>query len=172
MEDFVSRYENIALAGPDYYFMGDQCLTRSAIIPFLANTRIYSCILILNKIPYRWRDRYNEDTDLSLRVLSTGDLFTVNFNSLLSGKQTTGTMRGGNTDTIYEGGTNPGYQKKFDELKKTWPKYVKLTNDFHKDGRPHHHIPYTKLFKQDLVLKEGIDMGPKINEYNMVFVKR
>jgi hypothetical protein len=113
--------------------------------------------LLDQRLDERWRGTYNEDTDLSLRVLSTGDLCTVNFNSLLSGKQTTGTMRGGNTDTIYEGGTNSGYQKKF---------------EMHVDGRPHHYIPYTKLFKQDLVLKPGVEKTPNINEYNMIFVKR
>jgi len=143
---------------------------------FIKNTRVYSCILINNelldtRLEERWRGTYNEDTDLSLRVLSTGDLCTVNFNMLLSGKQTTGTMRGGNTDTIYEGGTNSGYQKKFDELKKNWGKIVTLTNNWHKDGRPHHHIAYTKLFKQDLILKEGIPRTPKVNEYNMVLVE-
>ena len=81
-------------------------------------------------------------------------------------------MRGGNTDTIYEGGNTSGYQKKFDELKKHWGKIVTLTHEMHKDGRPHHHIAYTKLFKQDLVLKEGISKEPKVNEYNMKLIKR
>lgn len=174
MEDFSDRYENLGLVGCQYASFVPA--TEPGRGQFIKNTRVYSCILINSelldqRLEERWRGTYNEDTDLSLRVLATGDLCTVNFNSLLSGKQTTGTMRGGNTDTIYEGGTNSGYQKKFDELKKTWPKYVKLTHDFHKDGRPHHYIPYTKLFKQDLILKPGVEREPKVNEYNMKFVK-
>lgn len=31
--------------------------------------RAFPCILIQNDIPFRWRGRYNEDTDLSLRAL-------------------------------------------------------------------------------------------------------
>jgi hypothetical protein len=62
-------------------------------------------------------------------------------------------------------------QKKFDELKNNWPEIVKFTTGRHKDGRPHHHISYTKLFKQKLVLKEGVSLEPKINNYNMILKK-
>jgi hypothetical protein len=41
----------------------------------------------------------------------------------------------------------------------------------HVDGRPHHYIPYTKLFKQDLILKSGVEKTPLVNEYNMIMVK-
>ena len=173
MEDFSDRYENLGLVGCQYASFVPA--TEPGRSQFIKNTRVYSCILINNelldtRLEERWRGTYNEDTDLSLRVLSTGDLCTVNFNTLLSGKQTTGTMAGGNTTTIYEGGTYSGYKKKFDELKETWGSIVKLTHDRHKDGRPHHHIAYTKIFKQDLVLKEGIIRSPKINEYNMKLI--
>jgi hypothetical protein len=174
MEDFSDRYENLGLVGAQYASF------IPAIEPgrpvFIQNTRVYSCILINHelldtRLTERWRGTYNEDTDLSLRVLSTGDLCTVNFNNFITGKQTTGTMRGGNTDTIYDGGTNSGYWKKFKELKDNWGHIVTLTNEKHKDGRPHHHIAYTHLFKQELVLKPGIPTEPKVNEYNMVLVK-
>jgi hypothetical protein len=38
--------------------------------PFYLNRRVYSITLVNNKTPYRWRGRYNEDTDLCLQVLS------------------------------------------------------------------------------------------------------
>lgn len=174
MEDFSDRYENLGLVSCQYTsFVPTIDVSREQ---FILNTRTYSCILINTelldqRLDERWRGTYNEDTDLSLRVLSTGDLCTVNFNSLLSGKQTTGSMVGGNTSTIYEGGTVSGYQKKFDELKNNWPDIVKFTTGRHKDGRPHHHISYTKLFKQKLVLKEGVQLEPKVNDYNMILKK-
>lgn len=176
MEDFSDRYENLGLVGCQYVSFVPA--TEPGRGQFIRNTRVYSCILINSelldqRLDERWRGTYNEDTDLSLRVLSTGDLCTVNFNNLLSGKQTTGTMKGGNTSTIYDNGQHTGYQKKFDELKRVWGDIVTLTNTFHKDGRPHHRIEYTKLFKQDLKLKPGIileDM-PKVNDYNMVLTK-
>ena len=181
MEDFSDRYENVGLTSCQYAsFVPSIDRGRSA---YIRNTRTYSCILINTKLldvrlEERWRGRYNEDTDLTLRVLSTGDLCTINFNSLLSGKQTTGSMKGGNTDTIYELGkdnTNDkwsGLQKKFDELKENWGDIVTFTNNRHKDGRPHHHIAYTKLFTQPLKLKEGIDIKPGVNNYNMTLVNK
>lgn len=175
MEDYSDKFENLGLVGCQYISFVPA--TEPGRGQFVKNTRVYSCILINSelldqRLEERWRGTYNEDTDLSLRVLSTGDLCTVNFNCLLSGKQTTGTMRGGNTDTIYEGGVYSGYKKKFDELKQNWGKIVKLTHEKHKDGRPHHHIAYGHLFKQNLVLKPGIERTPKVNEYNMKLVKK
>lgn len=172
MEDFSDRYENLGLVGCQYASFVPA--TEPGRGQFIKNTRVYSCILINSelldkRLDERWRGTYNEDTDLSLRVLSTGDLCTVNFNSLLSGKQTTGTMKGGNLDTIYDNGQFSGYMKKFEELKKNWGDIVTLTHNWHVDGRPHHYIAYTKLFKQDLILKEGVPRTPKVNDYNMIF---
>ena len=181
MEDYSDMWENLGLTSCQYAsFVPGIDTGRGAVI---RNTRTYSCILIntelLDKrLEERWRGTYNEDTDLTLRVLSTKDLCTANFNAILSGKQTTCTMKGGNTTTIYEFGENKeenakftGLQKKFDELKENWGDIIKFTNKKHKDGRPHHHISYTKLFKQPLILKEGIKREPKVNNYNMKLVK-
>ena len=181
MEDFSDRYSNLGLVACQYFSFIPAIDTGR--LQFIVNTRTYSCILIntelLDKrLDERWRGRYNEDTDLTLRVLSTGDLCTVNFNNLLSGKKTTGSVKGGNTDTIYEFGDDKtenakftGLQKKFDELKENWGDIVKLTHARHADGRPHHIISYTRLFKQELVLKDGISKEPKVNNYNMIFKK-
>jgi len=169
MEDFSDKFENLGLTSCQYvHFIPTTKCDRKQ---FILNTRAYSCILINSelldqRLDERWRGRSNDDTDLSLRVLSTGDLCTVNFNNLLSGKQTSGSMKGG-MEKIYEGHTHEGYQKKFDELKKNWGDIVTFTNKKHKDGRPHHHIEYTKLFTQKLKLKDGLIREPKINNYNM-----
>src|SRR3990167_1278081 len=63
-EDFVDRYTNVPLAGFNHRFFIDKSAKRP---PFHLNTRIYSVLLIDHKCKYRWRGRYNEDTDLSLR---------------------------------------------------------------------------------------------------------
>ena len=172
MEDFSDRYENIGLTSCQYKSFIPAIDTGRE--EFIVNTRAYSCILIntelLDKrLDERWRGRYNDDTDLSLRVLSTGDICTVNFNSLLSGKQTSGSMKGGMAE-IYDNHSHNGYMKKFNALKDNWKDIVKLTNKRHKDGRPHHIIEYTKLFNQTLVLKDGVELGPKINNYNFILV--
>ena len=98
-EDFVDRYENVALAGFHYDFFAPR---KEMWPPFYVNHRVYSCILTKNDIPYRWRGRYNEDTDLSLRVLK-GGWCTILFVAFLAGKEPTMTMRGGNTDELYAG---------------------------------------------------------------------
>ena len=99
IEDFAERYDNMALAGMQYELFTPR---RSKCAPVNFNTRIYSCILILNRIPYRWRGRYNEDTDLSLRALKDG-WTTALTNAFLCDKQPTLKMKGGNTDELYKG---------------------------------------------------------------------
>ena len=59
-EDFIDRYENIAISGFNYNSFIFKDYVGS---PYYLNTRIYSCLLIKNDIPYRWRGKYNEDTD-------------------------------------------------------------------------------------------------------------
>ena len=77
--DFIDRYENVGLAGLNYTFfsIGDKKEP-----PFRVNAHVYSCLLIQNDLPFRWRGRYNEDTDLCLQVLASG-LCTVQFNAFL-----------------------------------------------------------------------------------------
>jgi len=83
VEIFTDRYKNIALSGMQYEFLAPR---KNRIPPFYLNTRIYSCILIKNDIPYRWRGKYNEDTDLSLRALKDG-WCTILFNTFLAKKK-------------------------------------------------------------------------------------
>jgi hypothetical protein len=159
IEDFVLRYENIALAGMNYALF---CPAIEARPPLRFNTRIYSCILIRNDIPYRWRGRYNEDTDLSLRALKDG-WCTVLFNAFLIGKRATLTQGGGNTDTIYNTGDKRMAFAR--SLAEQHPDIVKVTWKFH---RWHHQVNY-KPFKSNLLIrKEGIVIPQEINNYGMV----
>jgi hypothetical protein len=103
IEDFTERYTNIAISGMNYTtFVGLSANnTKSKMPPFYLNTHVYSCILILNELPHRWRGRYNEDTDLCLQVLSD-KWCTVAFNAISQHKAAmTMTMKGGNTDKLY-----------------------------------------------------------------------
>lgn len=98
-EEFVERYENVAEAGFNYFMFASR---KTKIPPLYFNTRIYSCILLRNDLEFRWRGRYNEDTDLSLRILKAG-YATILFNAFLAFKETTMTMAGGNSDELYQG---------------------------------------------------------------------
>ncbi len=158
-EQFVDRYENVAIAGMNYQWFAKQ---KQCIPPFYLNTRIYSCILIKNDIPYRWRGKYNEDTDLSLRALKDG-WCTVLFNAFLADKMTTMIMKGGNTDTIYNTGDN---RREFAEsLKAQHPDVVEVTWKFR---RWHHQVNYLPFKKNKLIRKEGLIIPEGINNYGMI----
>lgn len=148
MEDFVDRYENIALAGPNYFHFAPR---KKKVKPLILNTRIYSCILIKNDIPYRWRGRYNEDTDLSLRVLEDR-WATVQFYAILQQKAPTQTIKGGNTADFYvKEGTLPKSRMQV----KLHPDVSRLTFKFH---RWHHQVDYGKYRNNKLIKKPNIEV--------------
>jgi len=156
-EDFVLRYKNIAQAGPNYSIF---CPSSEGRPPFKLNTRIYSCLLIRNDIPFRWRGRYNEDTDLSLRILKAG-WCTVQFNAFLQGKRATQTMKGGNSKEFYD---KEGTLKKSQMLEDMHPDVARVVKRF---NRWHHYVDY-KSFKNNLLIKQKMKLKNKINNFGMV----
>lgn len=155
-EDFVDRYSNVPVAGLNYYSF---CKKTDKVPPLIKNTRIYSCLLIENDAGYRWRGRYNEDTDLSLRVLKDG-LCTIQFNAFLCGKVTTQRMRGGNSKEFYdEEGTLPKSQM----LADLHPDVASVVWRF---NRWHHHVNY-KPFKDNELISLAGNLGSKTNNYGM-----
>lgn len=159
MEEFVGRYENIALAGPQYRFEGGT--HRDLAPPFYLNSRVYSCILVRNDLPYRWRGRYNEDTDLNLRALKDG-WCTILFHAFLQNKSATMRMSGGNTDELYVG---DGRLKMAQSLQEQHPDIVKITRKW---GRWQHQVDYSGFKNNKLIFKEGIIIPEGINEYGMI----
>lgn len=161
MEDFVLRYTNIAMAGPDYKMFAPR---KIALPPLVFNTRIYSCNLIRNDVPFRWRGRYNEDTDLSLRMLKAR-WCTVQFYAFLQDKMPTQTVKGGNTENFYADEETLAKSKMQVALH---PDVSKLVWKF---GRWHHHVDYRPFRKNKLILKPGIEISDKIDNYGMTLVK-
>jgi len=161
MEDFVLRYENIGMAGPNYVmFVPD----IQKVKPIILNTRIYSCNLIRNSLPYRWRGRYNEDTILSLDMLLDGWV-TVQFNALLQNKINTQTIPGGNHERFYSvEGTYP----KSVMLKQAFPDLVKVVWKF---GRWHHHVNYAPFKKNKLIRKKDLIIPDK-DTYPMKLINK
>lgn len=168
MEDFIDRYINIALAGPDYTFMGPKQTTRRNVPPFILNTRIYSCILIKNDIPYRWRGRYNEDTDLSLRALKDG-YCTILFYFCSQDKAATMSMPGGNTESLYKLDNEDGRLLMAQSLQRQHPDVVKITRKW---NRWQHQVDYRPFKGNKLILKEGIEIPEGVNNYGMVLVNK
>jgi hypothetical protein len=166
IEDFVDRYENVAMAGPhDQAFVMDR---DPNLTPYLLNSRVYSCILLDTTLPDRWRGRYNEDTDLSLRLLKQGYV-TVLFRALCMNKAGTsagadgrGGTPGGNTDNVYNGGD---FRREFAEsLKAQHPDVVEVTWKF---GRWHHQVDYSPFRRNKLKRKAGIVPGKHDDDYGM-----
>lgn len=162
-ENFTDRFKNIALSGMNY---ASFCPANEGRNPFQINTRVYSCILINHEIPYKWRGKYNEDTDLSLRCLKAG-WNTILFNAFLIGKRATMCQKGGNTDTIYNTGDN---RRAFAEsLQRQHPEFVKVVWRF---NRWHHQVNYRSFKNRDLEYKDDyIKPTNKVNNYGMKLIK-
>ena len=168
MEDFVDRYKNVRLAGPRYRFF---CASDQKYPAFIKNTHIMSTILIDNSLDIRWRSKYNEDIDLSLRVLKGGDC-TILFNAFLQGKCATQTVTGGNTEEVYQA-------DKLDYEDTTHEKTMVLYN-LHPDvvrvvkryGRWHHDVNYDRYQINKLQFADDFEMPKGVNNYNMKLLKK
>jgi hypothetical protein len=167
MEDFVLRYENVLMAGPNYRSFASQ---NASMPPYVKGTRIYSCNLIKNDSkwitgdragqPMRWRGRYNEDTILSLDMLTQG-FQTIQFNAFLQDKLRTQVLGGGNSGEFYfKEGTAP----KSRMLKEAYPQYTELVWKFQ---REHHHVDYTQFKDTPLIRKKDFVLPVGINNYGM-----
>jgi len=157
-ETFVDRYENVAEAGFNYFMFASR---KTKMPPFYLNTRIYSCILLRNDLSFRWRGRYNEDTDLSIRILKAGHC-TVLFNAFLAEKAQTMTMKGGNTDELYQ---DDGRKQMAQSLVDQHPDIASVS---WKWGRFQHHVDYTPFRFNKLKRKDGVKVPERVNNFGMV----
>lgn len=159
MEDFCLRYKNVSMAGPNYFFFAPR---KTKQPPFVTNTRIYSCNLIRNDVPFIWRGRYNEDTIISLDMMTAG-WCTIQFNAFLQDKLETQKQKGGNTGEFYhkEGEVKEGerYAKDGTYLKSKMmvDVYPRLSKIVHKFGRVHHEVNYKPFKKNKLKRVDNYD---------------
>ncbi len=151
----------MALSGFNYEMFAP---LKSKVAPFAINTRIYSCILIKNDIPFKWRGRYNEDTDLALRALKAG-WCTVLFNAFLADKTVTGKMKGGNTDELYQG---DGRRKMAESLQAQHPDVVTITRKW---GRWQHQVNYKPFKANKFLPKPGFVAPTEADNYGMGLVR-
>ena len=184
MEDFCDRYKNVMMAGPGYkfFFAGGEKYPA-----YRTNNRIYSCNLIRNHCPHRWRGRYNEDTILSLDILKAGHC-TIQFCAFLQDKAPTQTVKGGNTDEFYwkEKGFDPetGLAIQADKVMEVNSPYLNpegtkaksqmLVDMFPNDaelvwkyGRWHHHVDYAPYKRNKLEFRDDFIMPTGTNNYGL-----
>lgn len=161
-EDFVDRYLNVAMAGMQYEKFVPVKVKHAK--PFVINTRVYSCILLDNRIKHRWRGRYNEDTDLSLRILK--DRFcTILFYAFLAEKRATMSMKGGNTDELYRrDAAFDGRLEMARSLQRQHPDVVKITRKW---GRWQHHVDYRPFRNNKLIRRKDVEVTPGVDDYGM-----
>ncbi len=156
-EDFVERYDNIAISGFNYEWF---CPKGQKFPPYVANTKVYSTILIKNDIPFRWRGRYNEDVDFSLRILKAG-YATVQFNAFLSRKARTQTVKGGNQAEFY------GKEGTYNKSKMLYEMHPDVVEMVWKFGRCHHYVNYKPFKNNKMIRKKNLKLKNKSNEYGM-----
>jgi hypothetical protein len=170
-EDFVDRFENVPISGFQYRFF---IAPNQSYPPYVKNTRIYSTLLIDNNCKHRWRGRYNEDTDICLRVLKDGDC-TIQFNAFLQGKAATQTVKGGNTEEFYhkegieknhwvDGVNAEGTRNKSEMLVRMHPDVARMVWRY---KRWHHYVDYSPFKKNELRYKKDITLPQGKNEYGM-----
>lgn len=157
-EDFADRYTNVAQSGFHYFMFANR---KSQMPPYYLNTRVYSCILLSNEIDFRWRGRYNEDTDLSIRILKAG-YCTILFNAFLCDKMTTMTMSGGNTEDLYE--IEKGRRLMAESLAKQHPDVASVSTKW---GRAQHHVDYSPFSKNRLKRRADYDFKEVTDNYGM-----
>ena len=183
-EDFIDRFDNIPVSGLQYRFF---IAPNSKYPPYALNTRIYSCNLIQNECPlwyadpdyppYVWRGRYNEDTDLSLRVLGSHKfdiepMCTLQFNAFLQGKAATQTVKGGNTAEFYHAEDQDnailhGTSNKSDMQFRLHPE---VSRNVWKYGRWHHEVSYHKFKNNKLIKKKGLAFTNEPNNYGLEYI--
>jgi len=173
-EDFIDRFENVPISGFQYRFF---IAPNQSYPPYVKNTRIYSTLLIDNNCKHRWRGRYNEDTDICLRVLKDGDC-TIQFNAFLQGKAATQTVKGGNTEEFYhkegiekniwiDGVNAEGTRNKSEMLVRMHPDVARMVWRY---KRWHHYVDYSPFKKNELRYKNDIVLPKEPNEYGMKLV--
>lgn len=163
-EDFSDRYKNVAYSGFNYMGL---CVPNKRTKPYLLNGRVYSCTLVNNSVPYRWRSIYNDDTDVCLQAFKDG-LCTILFNAFLCDKTATMVLSGGNTDSLYK-------------IKDGRLKMAQALVDLHPDvctikwkwDRWQHHVNYKPFRKNKLIKVDNYDEIVKdgVDNYGMILKK-
>lgn len=165
-EDWNDRFLNLKMSGLQYkFFVMDSYHYK----PVLLNSRLMSCILIENDLEHRWRGKWNEDVDLSIRTLKSGYCTALSY-TFLCGKARTGTIKGGNTSEVYE-----DYKKVEDTENDPAFKKSKMLADLHPDcvklvkryGRWHHHVDISKFSGNKLIIDPTVTWDRSPNEYGL-----
>lgn len=168
-EDFAERFDNIGIAGLNYEMF--VVIGAGAVkTPYFRNCHVYSCCLINHAMPYRWRLKTNEDTDLCLQALTNG-WGTFALNAFSVHKQGTMQNKGGNTDDLYvaegeqvDGTDSYGRYRMARVLERAWPGTVKIIRRFE---RFQHDVNWKAFRDVAWNLRVNVDALPEVDEYGL-----
>lgn len=153
------KFSDVAIIGPNYKaFVPDGIKMKK----FFKNHRVYSCILIRNDLPFRWRGRYNEDTDLCLNAIYHG-YTVITGNKFLIHKPQSMTLPGGNTDEIYTDKNISRYimaKTLYEQWRDKIPHADKVFKISWKFRRPQHYVNY-ELFSRIVRQMKKRDLSSK-----------
>lgn len=162
IEDWVERYENVPIAGMNYFMFASR---KTKLAPLTLNTRVYSNMLIETNARdprgalYRNEGFYNDDTDLCLRILKDGGAIAL-FNAFLIFKATTMTVKGGMTPHYL----GDGRYKMAKELQEKHPDVTTITKKW---GRWQHQVDYSSFRGNRLIPRRGVAVPAGVDDYGM-----
>ncbi len=154
LEDCMDNFDNCYLTAHQYKMFAPPTDYRNVV---QYNGRVFSSILIRTDIPTLengkdiWRGKYNEDVDLSLRILKL-KLPTILTTNITCDKDETGKSKGGNTDSIYKEDGNGSGVDKSNSLLEHHSDCVKIIQRY---GRTHHKINTEKFIHNTLQQSTG-----------------
>lgn len=151
IENFCDQWSNVGIYGPNYSFF---CIPGCVNKPWYKNHHVYSCMCMLNELPFTWRGPWNEDVDLCLQSLAH-KYCTIATNFVCSDKMATMTTKGGNSDA-YQNLDSRAYGSR--TLVARWPGVVELTNKW---GRPHFNVKNAWRMFKDIPLKRDPNYTPE-----------
>ena len=161
LEDFGARFLNMPILGMHYKMFAPRGLNKP---PFITNTRVYSNMLITTDykdrygLPYRFRDFYNDDTDLCLRMLKDGNCLIQTYAFLID-KSTTMKVKGGNTGCYQD----DGRYKMALSLRNQHPDVTAIVERY---GRWQHFVNYDR-FRNNKLMRSSVAIANGINEYGL-----
>lgn len=155
-EKFFDKYENLLMIE----LKNKSFLVQLQKFSYSLNTRCFSCNLIYNSLPIRWRGRYNEDVILSYDIMKSGYCIASYHGGILKEKGSTREAIGGGNhaiskndkESIYDDSENYKYSsvEKTNLLLKVYPEYFKKVIKY---GRVHHEYLKVEDLKKNLKLK-------------------
>lgn len=168
IEEMTLRYENVGISGMNYFMFASR---KTKMPPIYLNSRVYSNMLL--RTDYAEEDgrpfrndpalRFNDDTDLNLRVLKRKHC-TLLFNAFLIFKAPTMTVKGGMDYKRAEKKEDDDRWIASNQLREKHPDVTKVVEKW---GRWHHSVDYSRFRGNPLRLRDGIVLPDRTNNFGM-----